>query len=197
VDTADACPDEAGLLSFKGCPDTDGDGIPDKDDKCPLQFGLAKYFGCPVPDSDKDGVNDEEDKCIDVPGPRENSGCPLVSQEMKKEVDLAAQQIYFKTGSAELLSTSFSSLGKLVDILSKNLTLKLSIEGHTDNVGSLEANQLLSERRAQSVLHYLKLHGIGENQLSAHGFGQKRPIADNSTADGRSKNRRVELRLSY
>jgi OmpA-OmpF porin, OOP family len=197
VDSADVCPDKAGLLIFKGCPDTDGDGLQDREDSCPLRFGVAKYKGCPVPDTDKDGVNDEEDKCINDPGPVENAGCPVISNDLKAQVDLAARSILFNSGSATLTPGSFQSLEKLVDILSKNPGLKLSIEGHTDNIGTMASNQLLSERRAKSIMDYLTSRGIEQNRLIARGFGQDRPIADNSTSAGRAKNRRVELRLSY
>jgi outer membrane protein OmpA-like peptidoglycan-associated protein len=77
VDSLDACPDVAGLINLKGCPDKDGDGITDKDDKCPDVAGLVKYNGCPVPDTDKDGINDEEDKCPAVAGIAKYQGCPI------------------------------------------------------------------------------------------------------------------------
>jgi len=65
------------LASLKGCPDRDGDGIADIDDKCPDVKGLARYQGCPIPDTDKDGINDEEDKCPTVPGVARYQGCPI------------------------------------------------------------------------------------------------------------------------
>jgi OOP family OmpA-OmpF porin len=197
VDTVDLCPDEAGLAIFNGCPDTDNDGIPNKNDNCPTVPGIAKYQGCPIPDRDKDGVNDEEDKCIDVPGVKENAGCPIIRKEIRELVDSAAKHIFFRTGSAELLPASYASLDKVVKVLKENPDVKISIEGHTDNVGKPDANQQLSERRAQSVLQYFKTNGITENRLSAKGFGLDQPIADNNTAEGRAMNRRVELKLSY
>jgi outer membrane protein OmpA-like peptidoglycan-associated protein len=74
-----------------------------------------------------------------------------------------------------------------------NADLKLRVEGHTDNVGAAAANQSLSERRAQSVKAWLVSHGIAEDRLSIKGFGDTRPVADNSTDEGKTKNRRVEL----
>ncbi len=73
-DKDDACPEEAGLKEFQGCPDSDGDGIADKDDACPYEAGSAEFQGCP--DTDGDGVADNVDKCVDVAGPKENNGCP-------------------------------------------------------------------------------------------------------------------------
>jgi OOP family OmpA-OmpF porin len=74
IDGNDTCPDVFGLAALNGCPDTDGDGITDKDDACPDVFGLAALKGCP--DSDGDGITDKDDKCATVAGPKENAGCP-------------------------------------------------------------------------------------------------------------------------
>ena len=65
-----------GLAAFKGCPDTDGDGVPDSEDECPTEKGPIALKGCP--DSDGDGVADKNDKCADRPGPIENAGCPVI-----------------------------------------------------------------------------------------------------------------------
>jgi OmpA-OmpF porin, OOP family len=223
-DSLDVCPDQAGIARFKGCPDTDNDGIQDKEDNCPSIFGLEKYKGCPIPDSDADGINDEEDQCIylpgvlkykgcpvpdrdqdgvndeedlciDVPGIRENKGCPGITKEFINKIDLAAKNIFFKTGSHELLSRSFSSLDEVAGILKANPEFTLSIEGHTDNIGDENFNQLLSKGRAQAVLEYLLSKGIAKSRLSSTGYGEQRPIADNSSPKGRARNRRVEMRV--
>ena len=76
-DADDKCPTVAGLQAFAGCPDGDSDGIADAEDKCPTQAGLAKYQGCPIPDTDADGVNDEEDKCVTEKGFARYQGCPI------------------------------------------------------------------------------------------------------------------------
>lgn len=75
--------------------------------------------------------------------------------------------------------------------------MQLSIEGHTDNVGGATYNQTLSEKRAGAVLSFLTDSGITASRLHAAGYGQQKPSADNATKDGRAKNRRVELILSY
>jgi outer membrane protein OmpA-like peptidoglycan-associated protein len=227
VDSLDACPTVAGLPQFNGCPDTDGDGIPDKDDKCPNQKGIAKYNGCPIPDTDGDGMNDEEDKCPTVagvakyngcpipdtdgdgindeedrcptvPGVKENQGCPLVKEEIIKKVTFAAKNIFFATASSKLLSKSFKSLNEVAKILKEDANLKLDIEGHTDNTGKPEKNQVLSENRAKAVLDYLtKKGGVDASKLTSAGFGDTKPIASNKTAKGKAQNRRVELKLKY
>jgi outer membrane protein OmpA-like peptidoglycan-associated protein len=198
-DDNDKCPTVAGLARYQGCPvpDTDKDGINDEEDKCPSVAGVARYQGCPVPDTDGDGINDEEDKCPTVAGVAENQGCPAIKEEVKKKVDFAAQNILFATGSYKLLSSSNKGLNEVAKILQDNPDLKLSIDGHTDNTGTPEKNQTLSENRANAVKNYLVSKGVDEGRFTAAGHGQDEPIADNKTAAGRQKNRRVELKLSY
>ena len=226
IDKSDACPDVPGLAALQGCPDKDGDGIADKDDACPDVKGIAKYKGCPVPDKDKDGINDEEDKCPDVAGiaryqgcpipdtdgdgindeedkcpnlagVKENQGCPVISEEVKQKVNVAAKNILFITGSAKLQKKSFKGLDDVVAIMQENSEMKLAIDGHTDNVGSEESNQTLSDNRAASVKAYIVSKGIDESRITSAGHGELEPIADNKTAAGRQQNRRVELTLSY
>lgn len=74
ADNLDACPDKAGIVAFKGCPDTDKDGIEDAKDKCPETAGVAKFEGCP--DTDNDGIQDKDDKCPTVAGIAKFNGCP-------------------------------------------------------------------------------------------------------------------------
>ncbi|MBS1661735.1 MAG: OmpA family protein [Bacteroidetes bacterium] len=196
-DSADACPDEAGLAELHGCPDSDGDGIADKDDKCPNQKGLAKYNGCPIPDRDGDGVDDETDKCPDIAGDRSNNGCPIVKEEVRKRADYAAQHIYFATSSAVLLKKSFTGLDEMAGLLKNDRALRLYVDGYTDNTGKPEKNQALSENRAGAVKKYLIGQSIEENRIVSAGHGAADPIADNKTAAGRARNRRVVLKLDY
>lgn len=198
-DEEDKCPTVPGLAKYNGCPipDTDKDGINDEEDKCPTVPGLARYQGCPIPDTDGDGVNDEEDKCPNLPGVKENQGCPLVKEEVKKKVDYAAHNILFVTGSYKLVAKSFKGLDEVVKVMNENPDMKLTIDGHTDNVGKDELNQTLSENRAKAVKDYFVKKGISESRITAAGHGETMPIADNKTAAGRQKNRRVELKLSY
>ena len=200
-DDNDKCPTVPGVAKYNGCPipDTDKDGINDEEDKCPSVPGLARYKGCPIPDTDGDGINDEEDKCPTVAGPASNGGCPLpkITEEKKKKVEKAATNIYFATGSAVLLKKSYAALDEIVALLNEtdNSTLGLDIEGHTDNTGSAALNKKLSQARANAVMAYFKKKGIAETRLSATGYGLEKPIADNKTAAGRAKNRRVEMKL--
>jgi OOP family OmpA-OmpF porin len=85
-------------------------------------------------------------------------------------------------------------LNSITTVLAANPNLKLEIGGHTDSTGSAAFNEKLSQRRAQAVMDYLVKHGIDASRLSAHGYGSSMPAASNSTAAGRAKNRRVELK---
>lgn len=225
-DSVDACPDIAGPAELHGCPDSDGDGIPDKDDKCPNQKGVAKYNGCPIPDSDGDGindeqdkcpqvagvaryqgcpvpdrdgdgVNDEEDKCPDLAGDAANHGCPIVKEEVRKRVSYAGQHIFFATASYTLLRKSFAGLDAIASLMNSDPALKLYIDGYTDNTGRPEKNQALSDHRAGAVKTYLLSKNIAAERIISAGHGSSDPIADNKTAAGRAKNRRVELKLDY
>ena len=198
-DEEDKCPEVSGLARYQGCPvpDTDKDGINDEEDKCPTVPGVARYQGCPVPDADGDGVNDEEDKCPNLVGVRENQGCPVITEEVKKKVEIAAKNILFITGSYKLAASSNKGLNEVAKIMQDNPEMKLDIDGHTDNVGTEEKNQILSDNRANAVKAYLVKKGIDESRITSTGHGELEPIADNKTAAGRQQNRRSELKLSY
>jgi len=187
------------LARYQGCPtpDSDKDGITDEDDKCPTVFGVARYQGCPVPDTDGDGTNDEDDKCVTIPGPADNFGCPVITEEVKKKVNTAAKNILFITGSAKLQTSSYKGLNDVILIMKDNPAMSLAIDGHTDNVGSDELNQKLSDNRAAAVKNYLVSKGIDESRIASTGHGETMPIADNATAAGRQQNRRSEMTLSY
>jgi OOP family OmpA-OmpF porin len=195
ADGDDKCPDVAGLAKYQGCPipDTDGDGINDEQDKCPTVKGLARYQGCPIPDTDGDGVNDEEDKCPTRVGPASNQGCPVIAKEVVEKINFAAKNVFFATGSFKLLPKSFTSLDEVVKLLKEDETLMIDIDGHTDAQGSDESNQVLSDNRAGAVKTYLAGKGIADSRLKSAGYGETKPVADNTTAAGRAKNRRTEM----
>lgn len=190
-DNLDQCPGTpAGVaVDSKGCPlDSDGDGVPDYLDKCPgTPAGVAvDSKGCPL-DSDGDGVPDYLDKCPDTPAGLivDATGCPLsltlninfafdssvISPEFKPELDKAAAFVHANKDVPYIL-----------------------LSGHTDSRGSEEYNQKLSERRAVAVRNALiNDYGLDGSKLIARGYGEDRPIADNSTEEGRLQNRRVDL----
>lgn len=101
--------------------------------------------------------------------------------------------IGFETAKADLKADGIAAVAEIVGVLQMNPTLRISIEGHTDNVGQPAANQALSQARAESVMKAVLTRGVERDRLSAVGHGQQSPIADNRTEQGRAKNRRVEL----
>ncbi len=192
-DENDKCPTVKGLARYQGCPipDTDKDGINDEEDKCPTVPGLARYQGCPIPDTDGDTVNDEEDKCPTIKGSVENYGCP----ELAKQFNFDYRKVLFVTGSAILTKASKVELAKVVKALNEFPTLKLYVDGHTDNTGTDKINKPLSLKRAASVKAFLFSKKIAAERLLTDGFGSTKPIADNKTAKGKTANRRVEFRV--
>lgn len=107
---------------------------------------------------------------------------------------LATQGILFGTASATIRPESTPTLQDIAQMMQQNADLRLRIEGHTDSVGNADANQRLSEQRAQAVVAYLTGEaGIASDRLESAGMGQSSPVADNGTAEGRAQNRRVEL----
>lgn len=198
LDDKDKCPEMPGYPELDGCPypDRDKDGVTDNKDRCPDEPGSTKNDGCPITDRDGDGVPDATDRCPDVPGPASNQGCPEVKETEIAKTAAIARSIYFDLNSDKLQQRSYEPLDELVKILNENPTYKLSIEGHTDNTGTNEYNQDLSERRSNTVKNYLTGRGIDASRLTAAGFGEERPVADNNTKEGRALNRRTELKLS-
>ena len=104
--------------------------------------------------------------------------------------------VLFDTGKSDLRPEGREDLAKLSGIVLNYPSLLLTIEGHTDNTGNAEINQTLSEQRANAVRNYLVNQGLDAGSVSAQGLGMNNPVADNGTAEGRQKNRRVEIIVS-
>lgn len=186
-------PPPGALLDAQGCAfDSDGDGVVDGVDMCAgTPAGVAvDRVGCPL-DTDKDGVADYEDQCPATPLGLivDKVGCPIAG-----EVVFSLPGINFEFNSAELTTEAKDRLTAGIDSV-KNLagTIAVSIEGHTDSVGSEEYNQALSLRRAESVVTYLVSQGANGNRLTAVGMGELHPVANNDTDAGRAANRRVDF----
>ncbi|MDB4972298.1 MAG: outer membrane protein [Myxococcaceae bacterium] len=208
LDPDDACPDEPGIRSNdpqkNGCPlrDRDGDDILDDDDACPDEAGVPsadpEKNGCPVKDRDGDGIHDDDDACPDAAGPKNDdpkkNGCPPARIE-RGQIRIL-EQVQFRTGSAEILPVSDEILGAVLRIFEAHPEIsKVSVEGHTDNVGGAKYNKGLSEQRVLSVLSWLTSHGVEPIRLTSAGFGLDRPLASNETEEGRAQNRRVEFHI--
>lgn len=128
--------------------------------------------------------------------PFEASAKLIDAGAMKKRLDEAgkvALQVNFATDSTRIEPASRPQVDQVVQLLSDDPVLRLSIDGHTDNTGDARHNQTLSEGRAQSVVDAIVARDIDAARLQAHGYGDSRPVADNGTEAGRAQNRRVEL----
>ncbi len=106
---------------------------------------------------------------------------------------ISMSDILFETGKANLTADLKTSLAKIAGILLVFKNSHVIVEGHTDNVGSEEYNQGLSEQRAENVMNFLSEQGVTPSRLTAIGYGLSRPVSDNETNEGRAKNRRVDL----
>lgn len=111
------------------------------------------------------------------------------------EILSRTDNIKFSSGSSRLDDTSAPLLNQLVEVVSRCPEMRLEVGGHTDNVGSKRSNQRLSERRARSVVRYLTDRGIDNKMLVAKGYGEAEPAFDNTTAEGRSRNRRIGFKV--
>lgn len=176
--------------------DTDGDGVPDNLDKCPGTPKGVKVdqHGCML-DSDGDGVPDFFDKCPNTPrGAKVDAvGCPL---KLTERVSIRLN-VNFDSNKADVKPAFAQEIQKVAEFMRRYPTTRVVIEGHTDNMGKPDYNQMLSERRAQAVAQSLvRDHGIAADRVQSVGYGEGRPIADNRTAEGRATNRRVTAEIS-
>jgi outer membrane protein OmpA-like peptidoglycan-associated protein len=168
-----------------------------------IGYELFKTIGCPgqqlfgtpckdpaPKDTDGDGVTDDKDKCPTVYA-KTADGCPLAAAPAPKK--LVLQGVNFDNDKATLLPEAEATLNEAAASLKEWGTVKVEVAGHTDSVASNAYNQELSQRRANAVRNYLISKGIDANRLTAKGYGETMPIADNETEKGRYMNRRVEL----
>jgi outer membrane protein OmpA-like peptidoglycan-associated protein len=118
----------------------------------------------------------------------------LAPEEVGATVEF--KNVYFDFGKSQLLPESRPELDRVAAFLSKSKKITLEIGGHTDDVGTLQANQKLSEARAQAVLDYLVQHGVNRASLKAVGYGKSRPIVKGTSEEARAKNRRVEMTIT-
>ena len=172
--------------------DADGDGVPDSADACPgTPRGVAvDEKGCPR-ESDGDGVPDYLDKC---PGTPQYAKVDADGCEIMDSVSIRVTADHFDFDSAALKPGMEAALS---DVAAKVKASKgnemLEVIGHTDSTGPEAYNQGLSERRAEAAAQYLIGAGIPASQISTMGKGESEPVGDNSTREGRSMNRRVEV----
>ena len=150
--------------------------------KLPIKIGSRIETMASRPDTDGDGVSDDQDQCKDTP------------QGASVDID-GCWAVFgiFPSGKTDIAPDTYKQLDQAVQVLLQNPTLRLEIQGHTDDSGSAAFNQRLSEKRARSVMLYFIEKGISPERLRWTGYGQSRPMASNQTAEGREKNRRIEF----
>ena len=194
ADKYDKCPATPRTVKVDkdGCPvDTDVDGVPDYLDKClDTPAGVqVDANGCPI-DTDGDGIPDYLDKCPNIAAKGTKDGCP-------EAVGTVFQNIEFEFASERLTRSSYPTLNQIAITLIANPTsVKISVAGYTDYIGSNEYNLKLSVRRANSVRKYLLRKHVPAASITITGYGEENPIAPNETPEGRQKNRRVEFQIT-
>jgi outer membrane protein OmpA-like peptidoglycan-associated protein len=180
--------------------DGDRDGVPDGDDVCPLEAAGrhpdGARRGCPTPDIDGDGILNERDACPEERGPASRDaathGCPRVYVSGDRVV--ITQQPRFAVDRDVIAATSAPLLVEVAAVLEAHPELtRVEVRGHTDDVGDDVRNLDLSQRRAASIRAWLVAHGIAAERITARGYGETQPLADNRSAAGRAVNRRVEF----
>jgi OmpA-OmpF porin, OOP family len=200
-DQYDACPRVPGEPTAErkthGCPrvmDADRDGVPDPEDACPKEAGVkppSPDDGAPGRPAAPSAPSPEGDGC-----PKPEPAAPPSAAELVADVIVLSQMVQFETGTATLRPESDPLLNEVARILKEHPELELvEVQGHTDERGSADLNRKLGQERGESVVAWLVARGIAADRLVAKGYGSDRPIADNTTDEGRAKNRRVELRV--
>ncbi|MES2604606.1 MAG: OmpA family protein [Pseudomonadota bacterium] len=176
--------------------DSDGDGVLDNADACANTPAGTKVDarGCEI-DTDRDGVVDSKDQCPNTPTTLavDANGCPILEAQQKRQELL----VNFDTNKSEVKPEYDDEIETFAEFLRQYTNTNAVIEGHTDSDGTDAYNQALSERRATAVMNELvSEHNIPASRLSAVGYGESRPVAPNTTADGKESNRRIEAEVS-
>lgn len=143
----------------------------------------------------KDSTNNQ---VLDIPGLSPNAFYKnpfTVNIEFDASKTFILENVEFDVGKATLRPESYKALDNLLDYLQRNPNDRIELGGHTDNVGSAVKNKTLSLERAKSIVAYLISKGISSDRLIAKGYGSEDPIEDNSTQEGRQKNRRTEVKI--
>lgn len=180
------------IVDMVGCSqDDDADGVINAEDHCPNSppNAIVNEKGCQL-DSDGDGVMDYKDQCPDTPAGMEVDcdGCSDAVIELP-----SLNGLYFDRNKDTLKPEARTVLNDIVDTMKRFPDLKVRVVGHTDSRGKDAYNLDLSWRRARSVVAFLVRGGIDPKRLQSEGRGEREPIAENSTSEGRAQNRRVEF----
>lgn len=196
ADIDDACPNKSGSAATNGCPDSDGDGVADNVDRCPQEAGDPENDGCPWADRDGDGVPDKDDQCPDEDGSVANNGCPDQPTALIEFIKSDQNRFLFSASSSKLRAADMATLQTLKGLLSQYPNVTITVEGHASSDGSSAYNQKLSEQRAAALKNHLTSIGVDADRIETVGYGETKPIEDNSTVSGRKNNRRAEINRS-
>ncbi|RLA33829.1 MAG: hypothetical protein DRR11_04575 [Gammaproteobacteria bacterium] len=194
MNSADVCPNSppGQTVNARGCPrDSDFDGVGDDDDQCPntARGAIVNRVGC-SDDQDVDGYKNSVDECLETNlGARvDTGGCQILAV-----IDLPS--VKFETGSDTIVDGYQIELNRAAASLVAHPEYIVEVAGYTDSSGVYAANQALSEVRAIRVREYLVSQGVNPDSITARGYGEAGPVADNRTPEGREQNRRVEIRI--
>jgi len=194
MNSADVCPSTpvGQTVNARGCPrDSDFDGVGDDDDQCPstARGAIVNAVGC-SDDQDVDGYDNTIDECLDTMlGARVDAGgCQILAV-----IDLPS--VKFEAASDTIIDGYQIELNRAAASLVANPEYVVEVAGYTDSDGNYTNNQALSEVRAIRVREYLVSQGVNPDNITARGYGEAGPIADNRTSEGREMNRRVEIRI--
>ena len=129
---------------------------------------------------------------LEIEGMKQEISANILLDSLQQNGSIALY-INFETGKSSIQPESQPIIDQLVEMLKTEASIKISIEGHTDNIGTAAANLVLSQNRAKAVMDAIIAKGIDKTRLSSKRWGQGKPVADNSTDDGKARNRRVEI----
>ncbi|MGK0137889.1 MAG: OOP family OmpA-OmpF porin [Algoriphagus sp.] len=210
ADKEDACPNSPGPASTDGCPDKDGDGIADSKDDCINEAG--EVDGCP--DTDKDGVPDHLDKCPDVPGLVSNDGCPEgyvdgqapfmgyaspsgceISASELDELNYAAQQVEFYSGTNKLRPTSYKPLQRVCDLLARCSDAAIHVNAYNDGRATSSNVRLAKLRACAIYTYFLQKKCLTKSRISYDGFGDEDTASYYTNAEGKRTGTRIEFLL--
>lgn len=141
----------------------------------------------------KNFTTDMEYTTMDIPA--SPNATYNVHVQLEPPKDFILDNVYFDTGKSTLKPSSNKALNDLTEVLKLKSNMEIEIQGHTDNVGADESNIKLSQARAEAVKKYLVGKGVAAGRITAKGYGATMPIADNSSEEGRAKNRRTSLKV--
>ncbi|MCR9066261.1 MAG: DUF6089 family protein [Cytophagales bacterium] len=211
ADKDDACPNSPGPASTNGCPDKDGDGVADSDDDC-INVAGDSDNGCP--DRDGDGVPDNIDLCPDLPGLVSNNGCPegyvngeapfmgyktasgceITAAELE-ELNYAAQQVEFYDGTNKIRPTSYKSLQRVCDLLTRCPDASIHVNAYNDGASTASNIRLAKLRACALYTYFLQKKCLTKSRVSYDGFGDEDTSTYYTNAEGKRTGTRIEFLL--